>query len=153
MVKTLYKLIFWISIFSNLQPVSTSEPFRGTLRKSYDGPTLEERLFQAVKNGDLVTTSVLCDLIDPNNKDRIGKTALHYAVDNCDFSVIRLLLEKGAYPCKRDGQDQVPDPVIIRQAITELAMTKPNLARNEQMTAKPVSLVKRIMAFFVKQVQ
>lgn len=47
--------------------------------------------------------------VDPNQVGYEGKTALHYAAENCSMDVIRLLIEKGAKFTKNERDKTAVD--------------------------------------------
>ena len=58
---------------------------------------LNYNIFKASKNNDTKAVSqFLSKGIDPNLKDKHGRTALHYAVTTNDKDIVELLLDRGA---------------------------------------------------------
>ncbi len=47
-------------------------------------------------------------MVNVNNKDRLGMTALHYAVRNKRVDIVRLLLSHNANPNARDANGRDP---------------------------------------------
>jgi len=61
-------------------------------------------IISAKKRFKAATRLLLDQNVDKDAKDNSGRTALHYAAENCDEAIVRLLVEKGA---KRDISDKV----------------------------------------------
>jgi len=71
-------------------------------------------LIISAQKGLTAATRLLLDQnVDKDAKDNSGRTALHYAGENCDEAIVRLLVEQGA---KRDISDNV------RKVALELAI-------------------------------
>jgi len=70
----------------------------------------EGRLFSAAATGDLdeVKRLVLDCGVDPNIRDGIDNTPLHYAALEGHLEVVRLLLEHGADPNVQDDEGNAP---------------------------------------------
>jgi len=70
----------------------------------------EGRLFSAAATGDLdeVKRLVLDCGVDPNVKDKVGETPLHYAAERGHLDVVKLLLEHGADPNVQDNDGWTP---------------------------------------------
>jgi len=63
------------------------------------------RLIISAQKGLTAATRLLLDQnVDKDAQDNSGRTALHYAAENCDEAIVRLLVQQGA---KRDISDNV----------------------------------------------
>ena len=72
-------------------------------------PTKEEKLFDAVKSGDLAEVERLLNAgADIEARDRWGNTPLHYACINGHTEVARMLLDHGADVGARDQWGDTP---------------------------------------------
>ena len=82
--------------------------------KSNEAMTCDElkifSLFEAAQNGNIETLKKLISRgADINRKDRLGNTALHYAVVSDNFEIVKYLIEAGASILIRDRKGRTPD--------------------------------------------
>jgi hypothetical protein len=62
-------------------------------------------LINAVKKNAELSVRIILEDADPNQKDEEGNTALHYAAERCNRSVVELLLSAKADPNLRGKWD------------------------------------------------
>jgi len=65
-------------------------------------------LLEAAGRGDVEEVKRMLIRVDPNTRDICGRAPLHYAAREGRVEVIKLLLERGAYPNAWDNGDKTP---------------------------------------------
>jgi len=71
-------------------------------------------LIISAQKGLAAATQLFLDQnVDKNAKDPSGRTALHYAAENCDEAIVRLLVENGAKKDIRDNKGVMPVKLAV----------------------------------------